>query len=70
MLVLHELNIQKHSEPFQIDTTPPTRQYFNQNATSDNSYHASWIFKSPQTFSIVETGVTKYITFTTTFGDD
>jgi hypothetical protein len=59
-----------HSSSFQVDTTPPDRQYFNNSATLNNNMLSTWIFKSPLVIKIVESGVDKYITFATTFEDD
>jgi hypothetical protein len=43
------------------DNLPAGDNYISGNST--NSYNATYIFKTPLTFSIVESGVKKYITF-------
>lgn len=60
----------RHSNAFEVVTIRPTINYFNTNATTENNFITSWIFKRPLTIEITESGIKKYITFATTFEDD
>ena len=51
-------------ESWKISTSAPiSENYITGDAT--NNYRKTYIFKSPLTFTIVESGITKYITFKT-----
>lgn len=50
-------------------TEPPRSENYIIGSTS-NSYRSTWVFKKPFTFTVVEGGVTKYITFATRFDED
>ena len=49
---------------WQIRTSAPSGENYITGSDADN-YQTTFIFKTPLTFSIVEGGVTKYITFKT-----
>ena len=58
-------NISSESgESWKISTTPPASDNYITGSDS-NKYNTTYIFKTPLTFTIVEGGVTKYITFRT-----
>ena len=50
------------STVFSESTVPPSGDNYTF-GSEDNKYRTTWIFKTPLTFTIVESGVTKYITF-------
>jgi len=52
------------SESFNVSTSVPSNDSYL-TGSSTNNYLSSYIFKTPLTFTIVESGVTKYITFRT-----
>ncbi len=51
-------------DSWKISTTPPSGENYTIGNNADN-YRTTYIFKTPLTFTIVEDGVTKYITFRT-----
>lgn len=53
-----------NSNSWTISTTPPSGDNFII-GNEENKYNTTYIFKTPLTFSIVEGGVTQYITFKT-----
>ena len=59
------VNIDANSgDPFKISTEPPASDTYP-TGTVDNNYETKYIFKTPLTFTIVESGVVQYITFRT-----
>jgi hypothetical protein len=56
----------EENETAMISSEPPssTEYVFGNQA---NNYMTSWVFKHPLTITIVESGVTRYITFSTVF---
>jgi hypothetical protein len=52
------------SNSYKVSTTAPSNDSYL-TGSSTNNYLSSYIFKTPLTFTIVESGVTKYITFRT-----
>jgi hypothetical protein len=50
--------------PYNISTQPPSSDYYLSGSEA-NEYYKTYIFKTPLTFTIVESGVTQYITFRT-----
>jgi hypothetical protein len=49
---------------YKISTTPPAGDNYTSGSEA-NKYRTKYVFKTPLTFTIVESGVTKYITFRT-----
>lgn len=49
---------------YKISTSPPTGDGYVAGSTSDN-YNTTYVFKTPLTFTILESGITQYITFRT-----
>jgi hypothetical protein len=59
------VNISANSgDSWLISTSKPSDGNYV-SGTGTNNYNTTYIFKTPLTFSIVESGVTKYITFRT-----
>jgi hypothetical protein len=52
-----------------ININPPTGDNYVAGSVA-NKYHTTYVFKTPLTFSIVEGGVKKYITFKTALDQD
>lgn len=50
---------------FKIGNSPPTGDNYI-GGSAQNNYQATYIFKTPLTFTVVDGGVTKYITFKST----
>ena len=50
-------------------TSAPASDYYPTGSVA-NKYYTAYVFKTPLTFTIVEGGVTKYITFRTTFDQE
>ena len=63
-------NISSNSgESYKISTSAPAGDnYITGNDT--NNYNSKYIFKTPLTFTIVESGITQYITFRTTLDQE
>lgn len=57
------------SEAYQVSTVAPSGDDFVSGDASNN-FRTTWIFKSPLTITIVESGVTKYITLSSFLGPD
>jgi len=57
------------NDSYQVSTAPPTSDNYTVGAPVNN-YRSTWVFKSPLTFTTVESGVTQYITFATRIDDD
>ena len=65
-----EANIDANSgSSYKISTQLPASDIYPTGAVS-NDYQTKWVFKTPLTFSIVESGVTQYITFRTAFDQE
>lgn len=54
---------------YQVATAPPTSDNYTSGAPVNN-YRSTWVFKTPLTFTTVESGVTQYITFASRIDDD
>ncbi len=52
------------SESYVISELPPVSDFYTAGAPPNN-YYTTFVFKTPLTFTILESGVTKYITFRT-----
>jgi hypothetical protein len=59
-------NIDAQDNSYKISTEPPASDRYPTGALA-NTYQAKYVFKTPLTFTIVESGVTQYITFRTIF---
>ncbi len=57
------------SSSWRVSTTPPTGDNYTVGSV-ENNFRTTWIFKTPFTFTIVESGVTKYITFNSQVSED
>lgn len=57
------------SSSWRLTTEPPSGDNYTI-GTDLNKYRSTWIFKTPLTFTIVESGVTKYITFNSQVSED
>jgi hypothetical protein len=57
-------NVTASDSSYRISNFPPVSDTYTAGTTTNN-YYATFIFKTPLTFTIVESGVTKYITFLT-----
>jgi hypothetical protein len=63
-------NIDANSgDPYKISTTPPVSDYYTA-GDATNKYQTKYVFKTPLTFTIIEDGVKKYITFRTKFDQE
>ena len=56
-------------EAYKISTDPPASDYYT-TGEATNNYQTKYVFKTPLTFTIVESGVTQYITFRTKFDQE
>lgn len=54
---------------YKVSTQLPANDIYPTGAVI-NDYQTKWVFKTPLTFSIVESGVTQYITFRTAFDQE
>jgi hypothetical protein len=52
------------STSYKISEKPPASDTYP-DGSSQNNYYVKYVFKTPLTFTIIESGVTKYITFRT-----
>jgi hypothetical protein len=52
------------STSYKVSTLPPVSDNYTAGSTA-NQYNTVYVFKTPLTFTIQESGVTKYITFKT-----
>ena len=57
-------HISNDDDSYIVSTTAPSNDSYI-TGTSANNYLSTYIFKTPLTFTIVESGVTNYITFRT-----
>ena len=57
-------HISDNDDSYRVSTTAPSNDSYL-TGSSTNNYLSTYIFKTPLTFTIVESGVTKYITFRT-----
>ena len=65
-----EENINANSgNSYQLSTLPPGSDTYPTGAVANN-YQTKYVFKTPLTFTIIESGVTTYITFKTAFDQE
>jgi hypothetical protein len=57
-------NVDADDSSYKISTQPPSSDYYLSGSEA-NEYYKTYIFKTPLTFTIIESGVTQYITFIT-----
>lgn len=58
-----------NGDSYKISTAPPVSDYYTA-GDATNKYQTKYVFKTPLTFTIIESGVTKYITFRTKFDQE
>lgn len=58
-----------NDDSYKISTVAPTGDGYTDGGEANN-YYTTFVFKTPLTFTIVESGVTKYITFSTYFDQE
>lgn len=67
--VQYTLDIDVESSVVQTSTAPPSGDNFTI-GSQVNNFRTTWIFKTPLTFTTVESGITQYITFTSKLDED
>jgi membrane protease subunit (stomatin/prohibitin family) len=62
-------NVSAFSDSYEISTQSPASDTYPTGAISNN-YQTKYVFKTPLTFTILESGVLTYITFKTAFDQE